>query len=382
MANHDLNSENILIYLQQHQQDFFNMLQNFVELESPSHENKEAADKCCSFLEKAFTELGFKIQRIPQKSCGDHLYGEIGDGEKSALIVGHYDTVFPIGTLKTMPFKIADEKAYGPGILDMKGGIIMAYFAIKALLNLGIMPSKKIGIFFNGDEESGSFSSSNLIINKASSYQSVFVMEPGVNDLHIVKTSRYGRGTYKIIAHGKAAHSGSNPHLAASPLTEIAQQLLYIEKWNNEIQGATFAPTFIDGGIPDTCMIPETAYFTMDVRYQTKELSETINKEILNLKAITPNIRLEVDGKIDKPVMEGDQNLFQKAAAAGRLYGLELKGIAVGGGSDGNFTAAAGVPTLDGIGTTGEFLHNPGEYIHMDHVPFRTAMFARLLQTL
>ncbi|MBR0597817.1 M20 family metallopeptidase [Sinanaerobacter chloroacetimidivorans] len=374
--------DKILTCLQQHQKDFFDMLKEFIELESPSHEDKETSDKCSQFLEKAFRELGFRIERIPQSTCGDHIYGEIGTGEGSALILGHYDTVFPLGTIKTMPFKMEDGKAYGPGILDMKGGIVMAYFALKALIELGLMPEKKIGIFFNGDEESGSFCSSDIIIEKTQNYNCVLVMEPGINDFNAIKTKRYGRGTYDIIAHGKAAHSGSNSHLAISPLMEIARQLLYIEKWNDETEGVTFTPTVVSGGIAGTCMVPETAYLTMDVRYQTEEIAETIHKKIMNLKALTPNVRLEVQGKIDKPVMVGDKELYQKTLEIGKQYGLELKGITVGGGSDGNFTAAAGIPTLDGLGATGEFLHNSGEYIHIDHVPYRMAMVAKLLQTL
>ena len=377
-----MGQDKILPYLQRCQTDFLEMLQEFVELESPSHEDKETSDRCSRFLEKAFGGLGFRIERIHQDICGDHIYGEIGSGQGSALVVGHYDTVFPIGTIKTMPFKTENGMAYGPGVLDMKGGIIMAYFAIKALCDLDLMPDKKIGVFFNGDEESGSFTSSDMIVHKSRGYDCVLVMEPGMNDLNSVKTRRYGRGTYDVIAHGKAAHSGSNSYLAVSPLTELAHQLLYIEKWDRETEGVTLNPTFIKGGVAGTCMIPETAYFTMDVRYQTEELAETIHRQIMALKAITPDVRLEVQGKIDKPVMIASEELCRRAAETGRQYGLELRSFTIGGGSDGNFTAAAGIPTLDGLGTTGEFLHNPKEYIHTGHVPYRTAMVARLLQTL
>lgn len=375
-------NDKILPYLQRHQQDYLEMLREFVELESPSHENKEASDKCGRFLENAFGELGFHIDRIHQDSCGDHIYGEIGNDKKSALIVGHYDTVYPMGTIETMPFKIEDGKAYGPGTLDMKGGIIMAYFALKALIDLDLMPKKKIGVFFNSDEESGSFNSSDLIVKKAGDYENVLVMEPGVNDLCAVKTGRYGRGTYEITAHGKAAHSGSNNHLAVSPFMELARQLLYIEKWNKETDGVTFAPTAITGGISGTCMVPESAHFTMDVRYQNEERAKTFHEKIMNLQALTPDIRLEVRGKIDKPIMVADEDLYKKMEDVARQYGLKLKGVTVGGGSDGNFTSAKGIPTLDGLGTTGEFLHNPKEYIHIDHIPYRTAMVASLLQIL
>ena len=374
--------DKIVSYLETQVPEYLKLLGEFVELESPSFEHKESSDRCCSFLERTFTELGFRMQRIPQETCGDHLYGELGEGPGGVMFVGHYDTVYPVGTLKTMPFRVEGDKAYGPGILDMKGGIMMAYFAIKALQELGMMPGKKIGVFFNGDEETGSFHSSDLIVKAGREYESVFVMEPGVNDLNAIKTSRFGRGTYTLIAHGKAAHSGSNPHQAVSPLMEIARQLLYIENWDRELNNAvTLAPTAIEGGEAETCMIPETAQLTMDVRYKTKELCRKVHEEILGMQAQMPGVRLEVRGQIDKPVMAADPALFAKAQELGKACGLEVKGVPVGGGSDGNFTSDAGIPTLDGLGPSGEFLHNPQEYIHVDHFARRTALVAKLLQS-
>jgi glutamate carboxypeptidase len=129
-------------------------------------------------------------------------------------------------------------------------------------------------------------------------------------------------------------------------------------------------------------MVPETACFTMDVRYQSEELMKTVHEKILNLQPLTAGVQLEVRGKIDKPIMVGDRELYNKMAAVAKLYGMELKEVTVGGGSDGNFTAAAGIPTLDGLGTTGEFLHNPAEYIHTGHLPYRTAMLAKLIEAL
>lgn len=372
----------LIHYLESQIPEYLRLLQQFVELESPSFEHKASSDRCADFLEELFGGLGFRMKRLTQTTCGDHLYGELGTGAKSALFVGHYDTVYPVGTLKTMPFRVEGGKAFGPGVLDMKGGIIMAYLAVKALQELKLMPERTVGVFFNGDEETGSFHSSDLIVEAGRQYGQVLVMEPGVNDLHSLKTSRSGRGTYHLIAHGKAAHSGSNPHQAVSPLTEIARQLLFLEQWEKELEGVTLAPTAISGGEPETCMIPETARLTMDVRFRTPEVCQAVHRQIMELKALGPGIRLEVQGKIDKPVMVADPALFQKAVELGRQCGLELKGVHIGGGSDGNFTSGAGIPTLDGLGTSGEFLHNPNEYIHVDHVARRTALTAELLRTL
>lgn len=377
-----MSKDKILNRLNEQQDDYLKMIKEFVQLESPSYENKEASDKCSKFLENAFRNLGFNIELIPQNNCGDHVYGEIGKGDGIALIIGHYDTVYPLNTIESMPFTIQDGKAYGPGILDMKSGILMAYFALKTLLEFNLMPVGKIGVFFNSDEETGSFYSSDLIVEKAHNYKNVLVMEPALKDINTVKTHRYGRGTYDIIAHGKAAHSGTNPHLAISPLMEIARQLLQIEQLDKDLDGVTLAPTAIRGGVLGTCMVPETAYLTMDVRYKSESLAKTVHERILNLSPLTKDIRLEVKGKIDKPVMIADESLYEKLQNIALGYGIKTKGVTVGGGSDGNFTSAAGIPTLDGLGATGEFLHNPEEYINIDHIALRTAMFAKLIQRL
>ena len=205
-------------------------------------------------------------------------------------------------------------------------------------------------------------------------------MEPGINDINSIKVKRYGRGTYTITAHGIAAHSGSNPHLAVSAILELSNQIKRVEKWNEETEGVTFAPVHINGGIPGTCMIPDKAFFTMDVRYETEEMAAKIHDMIMNLQAIIPEASIEVQGKIDKPVMVGDKNLFDLVYAAGKRFNLDIIGTTVGGGSDGNFTSSEGIPTLDGLGTTGEFLHNPNEYIHLNHVPQRIATVATLLK--
>lgn len=371
--------ERILKYIESHMDEYIEFLKDFVERESPSHENKEASDRCCDLIQKKFTELGFKMERIPQVNCGDHLYGELGDGEEGVIFVGHYDTVYPIDTVKKMPFLVKEGRAFGPGTLDMKGGIVMSYMAVKALIEEKRLPKAKIGVFFNSDEESGSFYSKDLIVEKSKGYKAVLVMEPGINDINSVKVKRYGRGTYTVIAHGVAAHSGSNPHLAVSAILELSNQLKRIEKWNEETKGVTFAPVHIKGGIPGTCMIPDNAFFTMDVRYETEEMAAKIHEEIMNLQSIMPGASIEVQGKIDKPVMVGDEKLFALVSEAGKRFKLDIVGTTVGGGSDGNFTSSEGIPTLDGLGTTGEFLHNPNEYIHLDHVPPRTATVATLI---
>jgi glutamate carboxypeptidase len=381
-GEHMSDTEKILNYFKGHKNELLDVLKGAVECESPSHENKEVADRCGQYFQNIFKDLGFRIQVIPQTDCGDHFIAELGSGEKGTLIVGHYDTVFPIGTLKTMPFKIEGDKAYGPGTLDMKGGIILGYFAVKALKELGLLPDTKITFFLNSDEESGSFHSSDLIVAEAKKNKHVLVLEPGLDQLGFIKTGRYGRGTYKITAHGRSSHSGSNPHWAISPMLELSHQMIKFHERSCYDKGLTLTPTCMGAGILGTCMVPETAWLSMDCRFRTPEIAEATHQELLNLKAIVPGVRMEVEGGIDKPAYVAEPNLLNKAKELGKEVDMEVLECIVGGGSDGNFTSAAGCPTLDGLGMSGLYLHNPGEYINVHYIPQRGTMLARLIQTL
>lgn len=375
-------SEKLLNYFEDHLDELLKVLGEVVNLESPSHEDKTASDKCGKYLQDLFKSIGFKITVIPQELNGDHFTAELGNGSKGTLCVGHYDTVFPIGTIRDMPFKTEGNKAYGPGILDMKGGIIMGYYAAKALQELNMLPADKITFFINGDEESGSFHSSDLIVEEALKNKQVLILEPGLDEIGQVKTGRYARGTYDIIAHGRAAHSGSNSHQAISPMLELAHQLIRIQEMNDYERGVTLAPTYMQAGTYGTCMVPETGWISVDVRAKDAELSKKLNDIMMNLPPVTRGVRLEIKGGIDKPPLKGDKKLFESAKKSGAEVGIEVSEVISGGGSDGNFTAAAGAPTLDGLGMSGLNLHNSGEYINIDHIARRTTMLARMIQTL
>ena len=376
-------AQTFIDYFSKHMDDLLEVLKHLVELESPSHESKEASDKTSAYLQDLFRGIGFRVRTIPQETCGDHVVAEYGEGEDGILFVGHFDTVFPLGTIRKMPFHVDKDKAYGPGILDMKGGLVMGYYTMKCLLELGMMPHRHITFFMNGDEESGSFCSSDLIIEEARKNKAVIVLEPGLDPAGSYKTQRYGRGTYTVTAHGKAAHSGTNPDKAVSPLLEIARQLQRIDSWNEYEKGLTFAPTCMGGGIPGTCCVPETAWFTMDVRFRTREMAEETDHRIRGLEPLKEGLRIEVAGGIDKPPMKTPDSLLPIMEDLGREVGLDMEPCSVGGGSDGNFTSgAANIPTLDGLGMTGLYLHNPAEYINLEPIPRRCALLARLTETL
>lgn len=378
--------EIFLTYFNAHLEEMLADLKTLVELESPSHESKEASDKAGQFIRKLFAGIGFRVRTIRQETCGDHVIAETGDpSEPGILFLGHYDTVFPLGTIRSMPFRIDREagKVFGPGVLDMKGGIIMGYCVMKCLKELGRMPEKHVTFFFSSDEESGSFHSSDLIVEEAKKNRRVIVLEPGLDGIGSFKAKRYGRGTYTVTAHGRAAHSGGNPEQAISPLLEIARQLEKIDTWNEYEKGITFAPTCMGGGVPGTCMVPEKAWFTMDVRFRTSEMAEETDRRIRSLQPLKEGLTLEITGGIDKPPMETPPELISAVSKIGKEIGLEMQPFSIGGGSDGNFTSGtAHVDTLDGVGMTGLFLHNPGEYANIRHIPQRCALLARLVEEL
>lgn len=377
-----MNSEKLLAYMESHLEETLELLQVCAELESPSHENKAASDKCANYFGDLFRGAGFQVETIPQQENGDHVVARMGAGKRGTLCVGHYDTVFPIGFLAQNPFRVEGNKAYGPGILDMKGGIIMGLMAVKALRELDMLPEKRITFFLNGDEESGSFHSSDLIVAEARKHDNVLVLEPGYDEVGSMKTGRYGRATYRVIAHGRSAHSGSNPEEGINPLEELSHQVLKILAFNDPARGVSVAPTWFQGGIPGTCVIPESASFSVDVRTKDISLQEETDRNIRALKPVLQGIRLEIQGGIDKPVLPGYDPLIRMAAGFARELGFEQTGRVCKGGSDGNFTGGAGIPTIDGMGMSGLYLHTPQEYINVDHIARRTALVALMIQNM
>ncbi len=372
----------LLNYMEEHLSEILDTVRDSVELESPSHEDKAVSDRCSAFFQKLLGETGFDVEVIPQKENGDHILAKMGSGKRGTLCVGHYDTVFPIGGISRNPFRVSGEKAYGPGILDMKGGIVMGIFAVKALCELGMMPDKRIAFFINGDEESGSFNSSEMIVNEAQNYDNVIILEPGYDEIGSMKKTRYGRGTYTITAHGKAAHSGSNPKEGINPITELSYQIQKAISFNDEERGVSVVPIFCGGGIEGTCMIPEKASVRFDVRTETAELSKETDEKIRSLKPVLKGIKLQIEGGIDKPPLPEYKELIDVAGHFAKELGVELKPVSCMGGSDGNFTGGAGIPTIDGMGMSGLYLHTYDEYVNVSHIPKRTALVAQLIRNL
>lgn len=364
---------------------FLDLLQRFVALESPSHESKAASDLCGRFYGELLSSLGCAVRTVSRANCGDQVAAEYGEGDGGILLLGHYDTVFPLGTLKEMPWKVEDGKAYGPGVLDMKGGLLQAWFALKVLRDLGLAPARKIGFFINSDEESGSRSSREDIRAAALKSDIVLVPEPGLKELGDVKTSRSGRAVYRITAHGRSAHSGNAPQDGVSAATELALQIPELGTLNDFPNGTTVSVTWMQAGVEDTAMIPGKGSMVLDVRAVAEEAMERVTGAIEGLRPRLEGIRLEIEGGVEKPPYEfnaRNRALFERAEALAAELNMSLKPNHVGGGSDANFTSPAGIPTLDGLGMTGAHLHSPGEYITIEHIPHRIALLALLLRRL
>lgn len=376
-------SKVILEYLNGKQEDFLELLKQAVLLESPSYGGKAYVDKCGEFLQGIYAKLGMDITIFPQEEVGDHFRADIGSGDDTIMMLCHYDTVFPVNTLETMPFKREGNILKGPGVFDMKGGLIQAHFAIKALMDLDLMPKRKIAVLATSDEEPGSFTSRELIKEEAKKCRAVIVLEPGLETLGSVKTIRSGRGTYKITAHGKPAHAGHHPHLAINPITELSFQISKIKEMSDYAKGTSVSPIFIEGGVDGARMIPETASITLDTRYASTEAVDIVDKKLQALEAVLEGSKLEIVGGVDKiplTLTEENEKLFNLAYDIAKELGFELEGKTVGGGSDGNTVAETDTPILDGYGMIGGGIHTPDEYLYIDCIPKRTALVAQLLR--
>lgn len=375
----------ILAYAQAHNEEFLETLRGAVEIESPTYGAKSNCDRCSEYFQHLFASLGMKITVYPQQEVGNHFTAETEGTGKPLLILGHFDTVFPVGTLETMPFRVDGNKLRGPGVYDMKGGMVAAYYALRALKELNLMPERKIILCANSDEEPGSFTSQDIFVPLARESRAVLVLEPGLDTVGSVKTIRKGRGWYTLTAHGKSAHTGHNPDKAASPLLELAHQLPVIQGMSDFANGISVMPVYVQGGVEGACMVPETATMVIDTRYPTVEEGAVIDRQLHALQPVVPGCTLELTGgALKHPLMftEQNQKVFQLADSIAQELGFKLEGRMVGGGSDGNYVATTGVPVLDGYGMVGANLHTPDEFLYIDCIPQRVALTAGLMRRL
>lgn len=372
--------QDIMHYFRSQQEEMLAFLQKIVALESPTTD-KEAVDRLGQFLADELTGLGASITRYPQQQYGDHFVASWGEGTGQFLVLCHMDTVWPIGSPSRNPIRVENGLAYGPAIFDMKAGITIALYALKGLKALGLTPTKKVHLLFNTDEEVGSLTSRSLIEAEARKSDYALCMEPPIPPQGALKTFRKGVGRFDLRITGRAAHSGADHQKGISAIQELAHQIIKLHSLTNYEKGTTVNVGVIEGGTRPN-VVAESARAEIDLRVSTKEEGEKVTRQILSLKPVLPGAQITVTGGLNRPPMERTPTivkLFQQAQVIGKELGLDLIEAGTGGGSDGQFPAALGIPTLDGLGCPGDGGHAVTEHIIIQHLPERAALLASLL---
>ena len=374
----------LLAYCESELNALMRCLRHAVEIESPS-QDKAAIDRMADFFAREFSTRGAKVQVLDHPTAGSAVMAEFWKGTSGAkpiLLLGHLDTVWETGTLAEMPYHVRAGRAYGPGIYDMKSGIVCGLWAVQALAALKITPPGPVRFFLNADEEVSSIAFREELLAAARGARAVLVLEPAAAQGGL-KTARKGVGEFQVTVRGRSAHAGINPSAGVNAISELARQILRIEKLARPQRGLTINVDVILGGTRVN-VIPELAVARVDVRVPTARDREKIERQMRALAPINREAKLEITGGVNRPPLERKMAiaLFRKAHELGRQMGLELKESATGGGSDGNFAAALGIPTLDGLGGTGDGAHARNEHVVVSELPQRVALLAALIASI
>lgn len=368
-----------LAWMQAKLPEFLKDLEAFVRRESPSKDLKGLME-AAAFLEEAFGPLQGRLSRKDTPLGPILLLKREGEGAP-VLVLCHYDTVHPRGSFPE-PFRVERDRAVGPGVYDMKGGIVALLYALRHAEATG-RKLPPLEILFTPDEEIGSKESRPLIEAAARKARAVLVLEPPTAEGDL-KVARKGVGLYRLKALGKAAHQGVEPEKGVNAILELAHQIVRVAALEDREKGTTLGPNVVAGGTVSN-VVAEEAWVEIDLRAWTLEEVKRVEEGLKSLTPILPGARLELSGGLNRPPMEPTAEslaLFEKARTIGEALGLSLRPGRVGGGSDGNFTAALGVPTLDGLGLFGGDAHQKTEYVVVSEIPRRTALLAELLYAL
>jgi glutamate carboxypeptidase len=368
----------LLEYARQHLTATIATIERLVALESPSTD-KAAVDRCGRELTQMLRDAGADVDTIPQPGRGDHIRARWGRGGRPVILLGHFDTVWPIGTLTKMPLRRDGNTLHGPGTFDMKAGIAIAIAAVTALRETNAA-HPPVTMLWTTDEEIGSGTSRPLIEEEARQSRAVLVLEPALPG-GALKTARKGCGEFQLIVDGIAAHAGLDPGKGASAIHELAAQIAVIERLQDLPRGISVNVGVVEGGSRPN-VVADRARAVVDARAPTRAAAAEIEEAFRGLRPIRPGTRLSVQGGFERPPMErtpGVAALFQTAVEVAAPLGVELREGSAGGGSDGNFTAALGVPTLDGLGAVGDGAHAAHEHVDLDALPFRVALVAGLI---
>ncbi len=358
------------------------MLTQTALLESPSGD-PSAQDAVFDLFAARFADLGFRCRRLAGKASGGQLLAVARDYPKHAsrqLLLGHCDTVWPHGTLEKMPVESRDGRLHGPGVYDMKGGLVQALFALAALRELGLQPEVAPLFFINSDEEIGSRESAAHIRRLAQVVDRAMVMEPSLGPSGCLKTSRKGVGRFVITVIGRAAHAGLDPEKGISAILELSHVVQALFALNDPQRGTTVNVGTIDGGMTPNVIAPES-HAEVDVRVRTKADATRIEQAIHAIEPTVPGTELKISGQISRPPLEptpGNRKLWQRAVDAAETLGINVDEGAAGGGSDGNWTSLY-TPTLDGLGAVGDGAHALTEHVIEEKMAERAALLACLV---
>ncbi len=354
-------------------------IEALVSLESPS-DDKAAVDRCGGVIVGMLESAGARVDRLPQDHRGDHLRAEFPGGPRRVLILGHFDTVWAVGQLQRMPVHEADGRLHGPGVYDMKASIAVALLAVRAL-EARQRHRPQIVMLWTTDEEVGSGTSRAVIEREALESDAVLVVEPSLPG-GACKTRRKGCGEFTLTVHGVSAHAGIDPRQGASAVHELARLIVAVESLSDPDKGVSVNAGVISGGTRPN-VIADHARAVIDVRAPTLADAERVEQQFRALKATDPRVTLEISGGFERPPLErtaGVARLYLQAREVAAALGRDLAEGGTGGGSDGNFTAALGVPTLDGLGPDGAGAHALHEHVLLGDLPWRAAFIAGLLE--
>jgi glutamate carboxypeptidase len=377
-------ADQVLNHVQNQQQPLIQLLQHMVNAESPSsHPGSHRLIR--SVLKEALSSIDFMVCTTVADRSHKHIYARRKNRSKklgAQLLLGHYDTVWPLGTVANRPFTIDGNIVRGPGVFDMKGGLAQIVFALKTIRELDLpLPIEPV-VFINSDEEIGSRTSRRYVRALAQRVERAFVLEPAMGEEGAIKTERKGVGRFTITVHGKAAHAGLDPEGGASAILELSHVIQTLFALNDDDKGISVNVGTIDGGLQPNVIAPHSQA-VVDVRVPTIADGEKITAEIYGLEPVTPGVHLTVEGRIGRPSMEltpRNHALWERAEALGRDLGIELQHNRAGGGSDGNTTSQY-TATLDGLGPVGHGAHAEHEFLYIDRTLERTALLAMLLLT-
>lgn len=359
---------------------YLETLTTLAEFESPTG-HKAAVDTLINHLENDLGASGWTVERVAKEKVGDQLVARKDfPGETSSLLLTHADTVWPVGTLAKMPVRRDGDRFYGPGTLDMKAGIAAGIHAVALIEELGLEPLGPVTLLITSDEEVGSYHSRTLVESLAKEHDRAFVLEPGRDD-GALKVGRKGVGAFFVTFEGQSAHAGNNPKDGASALRELAHFLLFAESLNDDDAQTSVNLTVARGGSVGN-VIPEEAFAEVDLRALEDGEGKRVERAIYSYEPKDNRVKVHIEGGLNRPPMEpteGNMALFEEAKGKMDSMGFSLESAVVGGGSDGNLTSALGIPTLDGLGSSGEGPHARHEHIRVSETLDRLALLTALL---